>query len=218
MKLRASRCRAMMRLTAMSSSRGDVVLPGQRQHEPLELRHVEARRPAPLPDDVGDEHAEHGRRRPGGSRSSRRPPRAPARRYADDAQPGHGQRPLRQQRHLDLARRRAAPARAAPSRATSRSRRRDSPVIALNDSASSPSWSRARTGMHVREVAVAQVLGAGEQLVHGAGDRPRQREADHERHDLDDQEQPADDAQQREQHAARSSCSPTLADAAESRS
>ena len=70
-----------------------------------------------------------------------------------------------------------------------------SPVIRLNDSASSPSWSRARTGIWWREVAGAHVLRAGEEIVHGAGDLPRQHEADHQRDELDDQEQRADERQ-----------------------
>ena len=66
-------------------------------------------------------------------------------------------------------------------------------VIELNDSASSPSWSRGVDGDLVREVAAAHALGAGEQLVHRPGDRARQRQPHDERHDLDDQEQHADD-------------------------
>ena len=45
----------------------------------------------------------------------------------------------------------------------------------------------------VREVAVLDALGADEQLVHRSGDRPRQRQADHQRDELDQQEQGADD-------------------------
>ena len=56
------------------------------------------------------------------------------------------------------------------------------------------------------EVAVAQVLGAGEEVVHGAGDLPRQHEADHQRDDLDDQEQRADDEPAPAAAPRRSSC------------
>jgi hypothetical protein len=52
----------------------------------------------------------------------------------------------------------------------------------------------------VAEVAGAHVLRAREQVVHRAGDLPRQHEADHERDELDDQEQPAHHRQERQQH------------------
>ena len=45
----------------------------------------------------------------------------------------------------------------------------------------------------VREVALPHALGAHEQLVNRARDRPREREAHAERDDLDDQEQRGDD-------------------------
>ena len=54
-------------------------------------------------------------------------------------------------------------------------------VIELNDSASSPSWSSRLHGDLVREVALPDALGAGEQLVHRSGDRLRQGETGHER-------------------------------------
>ena len=56
-----------------------------------------------------------------------------------------------------------------------------------------------RDGDLVREVALPDALGAGEQLVDRSGDRSRQRGADDERDDLDDEEQTADDDQQDEQ-------------------
>ena len=51
----------------------------------------------------------------------------------------------------------------------------------------------------VREVALPHALGAGKQLVDGAGDRSRERRPDDERHDFDHEEQPADHDQQDEQ-------------------
>ena len=114
-------------------------------------------------------------------------------------QPGHHQRPLRQQRHLDLVRdaellfeplllgrlpqqildaRRHRVERLRPARRADRC---------------------AVIGDLVREIALPHALGAGEQLVHRSGDRARQREADHERNAFDDEEQPADHDQQDEQ-------------------
>ena len=60
----------------------------------------------------------------------------------------------------------------------------------------------------MREVAIAQVLGAGEEVVHGAGDLPRQDEADHQRDELDDQEQHADEREHHEQQAGRCCAAP----------
>ncbi len=48
----------------------------------------------------------------------------------------------------------------------------------------------------MREVTAANALGAAEQLVNRSGDRSRERQAHHERHDLDDQEQRGDDGKQ----------------------
>ena len=50
---------------------------------------------------------------------------------------------------------------------------------------------------------VPDPLGAGEQLVHRAGDGPRQGETGAERHDLDQDEEPADDEQDQQQRLAR---------------
>ena len=57
MKLRLSRFSEMIRLTSISSSRGDVVALAEREHQALQLRHVE-RRGRALAGDVGDQHAE----------------------------------------------------------------------------------------------------------------------------------------------------------------
>ena len=51
----------------------------------------------------------------------------------------------------------------------------------------------------VREVALPDALGAGEQLVDRSGDRLRERGAGDERDDFDDEEQPADHDEQDEQ-------------------
>jgi hypothetical protein len=72
-------------------------------------------------------------------------------------------------------------------------------VIELNDSASSPSWSCESDDDLVREVAAAHLLGAFEELVHRAGDRPGQHEAHEKRHREDDQEEHRDDGQDEEQ-------------------
>ena len=60
----------------------------------------------------------------------------------------------------------------------------------------------------MREVAVAQVLGAGEEIVHRAGDLPRQRQPEQQRHRLDDEEQDADHGQHRQRHAAHGAAQP----------
>ena len=55
----------------------------------------------------------------------------------------------------------------------------------------------------VREVALLHALGANEQFVDRPGDRSREREPHHERHELNDEEQPADDREQEQQHLAK---------------
>ena len=192
----------MIRLAAISSSRGDDVDPAEREHQPLQLRHVERRRRA-LAGDVGDQHAEAvivereevvvvaadlARRH-----AERRSPTARACRAAPAAAATSGSRG-----------RCAAPPRAASSRRSSRSRSSMLAVIELNDSRQLAELIARADGDLVGEVALAHALGAGEQLVHRAGDRSRQRQPGHQRDDLDDQEQHADDQQHEQQALAES--------------
>ena len=62
----------------------------------------------------------------------------------------------------------------------------------------------------VREVALPHALGAHEQLVDRAGDRPRQRQPHDERDDLDDQEQAGDDDQDDEDQRRLSGSPPNM--------
>jgi hypothetical protein len=51
----------------------------------------------------------------------------------------------------------------------------------------------------VREVTAADAFGSGEQLVDRSGNRSRERQPHHERHDLDNQEQRGDDGEQQQE-------------------
>ena len=90
----------MIRLAAISRSRGERVDLAERQDQPLELRHVERRRGA-LARHVGNQHAD-------ALLAERQEVVVVAadfaRRDAErrDRQPRHQQRTLRQQRHLDF--------------------------------------------------------------------------------------------------------------------
>ena len=182
----------MIRLTSISSWRGDWYDLAQRQHEPLQLRHVQ-RGGRPFPRDVGDEHAEP----PGGQPEE--VVVVPANLARGNAQRRHGEardveRAPRQQRHLDDARdaqlfleplllgRGLQQLLDAPGHLVERIRQLAELVVRVDVDP-------------VREVPVPHALGAHEELVNRAGDRPRQREPHAERDDLDDQEQRGDDEQ-----------------------
>ena len=70
----------------------------------------------------------------------------------------------------------------------------------------------------VREVALPHALGAGEEVVDRPGDRARERQPHAERHHLDDEEQPADQAEQDEEHLAEAEVAIGVIGAAEIRS
>ena len=113
------------------------VNPAERQHQPLELGHVQRRR-RPLAGHVGDQARRRDDRRAAENRSSRRPPRAPARRAPSPTAPASAAAPAAAATSGSRARC-AAPLPAASSPPPGSSRSSMLAVIELNDSLSSPS-------------------------------------------------------------------------------
>ena len=174
----------------------------QRQHEPLELRHVQRSR-RPFARDVGDQHAEpviverekivvvtaHFSRRDAHRR---------------DRQARHPQRALRQQRHLDFMRDakllfeplllRGLAQQIFDARGHLVERPRQLAELIF----------RSHRNL-VREIALSHALGAPEQLVHRSGDRFGEGEAGQRGNHFDDEEQRADDEQHHQQSLAERS-------------
>ena len=179
-----------------------VVEPGQRLDDHLQLRHVEAGGQA-LAGDVGDEHADH---RLGDGQEVVVVAGDFARRFTEggERQARDVARRRRQQLLLDVAGRVHLLLHAAllghlaeqrPHLAGHRVER----LGQLAQLIAGPDRNR------VHEVAVAEVLRAGEQVVDRAGDLPGEEQADHQRHELDDEEQAADQREHRRAGAGRSS-------------
>ena len=166
----------------------------ERHDQALQLRHVERGRGA-LAGHVGDEHAE-----PAGAERKEVVvvPADLARGHAErrHAEARHVELPARQQRHLDLPR--DAQLFLEPLLLGGG---QEQVLDAAGHLVERPGeLAQLILGADVdavREVALPDALGAHEELVDRARDRPRQRQPHDERHELDDEEEDADDDEAR---------------------
>ncbi len=171
----------------------------QRQHQSLELGHIERGR-RPLPRDVGDQHAQR-------VLIDRQEvvivPADLARRLAEgrELETGDAHGPLRQERHLDVPRH--------PQllfepfllglllqQVLDAGRHQVEGLGQLAELVPPPD------GDAVREVALPDPYRARKEVVDRSRDRPREPQAHAKRHDLDDQEQAADHGHKRKQELA----------------
>ena len=186
----------MMRLTSMSSSRGESYALAERQHQPFQLRHVE-RGGGAFARHVGNQDAQPVAGQP---EEVIVVPAHFARGHAErrDPEARHVDRTARQERHLD----RAGDAQLFLEPLLLRGRLHQPFDAAGHLVERARQLAELIVRVHVdpvREVAMADPLGAGEQLVDRARDRSRERKPHAERDAFDDQEEPGD----QEQHGDR---------------
>ena len=175
MNERESMFAARMRLASAEQPRRRLVDARQREHQPLQLRHVERGRGA-LAGDVRHQHAHARVARAAAGRSSRRPPRPRAGRARRCAARAGVTVALRQQAHLDLARDaqlllQPLLLRLLAQQVLDAARHHVERLRQLAELVAAVHRDR------VREVALAQPLRAARQLVDAAGDRARQQQA-----------------------------------------